>query len=232
MDIKQIRYSSDNLGYLVYSGTKGIAIDAGAVEETLKFARDHSIEIKYVCNTHCHPDHTSGNAHLLEKTSAVFIDCTEISLDTFLQLGEETLQIWPTPGHTKDCITFKTDRFIVTGDTLFNGTVGNCFSGDFDAFFNSLKRLISLPADTLIYAGHDYVADSMKMAAIIEDNDPDIEKYLSCYDKDLVVSCLGDELKVNPYIRFDAPEMIENLNRRKMPAASSAQRFRSIMEIY
>jgi len=232
MNIKQIKYSRDNLGYLVYSGSIGIAIDAGGVEETLKFARDNCIEIIYVCNTHSHPDHTSGNEQLLEKTSASFIDCTQIRSDTSLQIGEETLDIWPTPGHTADCITFRADRFIVTGDTLFNGTVGNCFSGDFDAFFDSLKRLVSLPGDTLIYAGHDYVYDSMKMAAIIEKHNPDIEKYLSLYNPDLVVSCLADELKVNPYIRFDAPEMIENLNQRKMPAGSSAERFRSIMEIY
>ena len=86
-----------------------------------------------------------------------------------------------TPGHTEDSVTFKADDFLVTGDTLFNGTIGNCFSGDLNAFFTSLKRLISLPGHMKIYAGHDYVMDSMKMAAIIEKNNPYFAEYIKKY---------------------------------------------------
>ena len=35
MDIKQFRYSSDNLGYLIHSGKDAIAVDGGAVEDIL-----------------------------------------------------------------------------------------------------------------------------------------------------------------------------------------------------
>ena len=232
MDIQQFRYSTDNLGYLIYSTDVGVAIDAGAVEDTLMFAQKNGIDIKYVTNTHSHHDHTSGNEALLKKTNATFIDCQQIKSDQTISLGKEILEVFHTPGHTNDSIVFKADDFLITGDTLFNGTVGNCFSGDFNAFFNSLKRIISLPGNTKIYAGHDYVAESMEIAKNIEKDNLDIEKYMENYNPRLIVSTLEDELKVNPYIRFNAKEMINNLENRNMPASTEFERFKSIMEIY
>ncbi|MCK5163143.1 MAG: MBL fold metallo-hydrolase [Desulfobacula sp.] len=232
MFIHQFKYSNDNLGYLVYSTSEGIAIDAGAVEDTLAFAQNNNIHIKYITNTHSHYDHTPGNQALLEKTRAQFIDCKEIKSDQTIHLDHEILKIFYTPGHTDDSVTFKADDFLVTGDTLFNGTIGNCFSGDLNAFFQSLKRLISLPKNTRIYGGHDYVIESMEIAKTIEKDNPHIEEYIKKYNPGLIVSTLDDELKSNPYIRFNAPGMISNLQKRNMPTNTQFARFKSIMEIY
>ncbi|MBU2481110.1 MAG: hydroxyacylglutathione hydrolase, partial [Proteobacteria bacterium] len=135
-------------------------------------------------------------------------------------------------GHTMDSVTFKTKGFIITGDTLFNGTIGNCFSGDLLAFFNSLKRIISLPGSTKVYAGHDYVMESMQVAKTIEKDNPFIDEYIRRYDRSLIVSTLDDELHVNPYIRFNADSMIALLLKKKMPAQTEFDRFKSIMEIF
>ncbi len=67
MRIEQFRYGTDNLAYLVFSGTSGVAIDPGAADEMVRFAREHDISIDQVTNTHLHPDHTCGNAEMLEK---------------------------------------------------------------------------------------------------------------------------------------------------------------------
>jgi len=232
MNIKQFRYSADNLGYLVYSTSQGIAIDAGGVEEILAFSKKSKIHIKYITNTHSHHDHTSGNQALLQRTTAQFIDCTQIKSDQTIDLDHEILEVFHTPGHTDDSVTFKADDFLITGDTLFNGTIGNCFTGDLKGFFQSLKRLISLPKDTKVYGGHDYVIESMKMARIIEKDNPYIEEYLKIYNPDLIVSTLEDELKANPYVRFNASAMIKNLQERNLPIDTEFARFNSIMEIY
>jgi len=231
MFIKQFRYSTDNLGYLVFSGTQGVAIDGGN-PELLNFARNRGIALKYVSNTHSHQDHTCGNTFLLEKTQADFIDCRSAGKGDVITLDGEEVEIIPTPGHTEDSVCFKTNGFLVTGDTLFNGTVGNCFSGDLSGFFRSLKILLAFPGETKIYAGHDYVQESMKMASSIEEDNSDIEAYLQKYDPKLVVSTLADELRVNPYIRFNAPSMINRLQKRTMPFKTEEQRFISIMENY
>jgi hydroxyacylglutathione hydrolase len=231
MNIKQFRYSADNLGYLVFSDTQGIAIDGGNPGDMVDFAREKGITIKYVTNTHSHQDHTGGNTALLKKTDAQFIDCRRAGEDRVITLDGEKIEVIPTPGHTEDSICFKAGDFLVTGDTLFNGTVGNCFSGDLKGFFRSLKTLMAFPKETKIYAGHDYVQESMDIAAATEKDNPDIEAYLQTYDPGLVVSTLKDELLVNPYIRFNAPAMMELLQKRKMPFKTEEQRFISIMEI-
>jgi len=232
MNVQQFRYSRDNLGYLVYSTKEAIAIDAGGVNDILTFAEKNKLFIKYVSNTHSHHDHTSGNNEMLEKTSAQFIDCKQLKPDQTISLDTEILEVIHTPGHTDDSVTFKVDDFLVTGDTLFNGTIGNCFSGDLKGFFLSLKRLMSLPKETKIYSGHDYVIESMKMAKIIEKENSNIDAYIKNYDPRLIVSTLKDELKANPYIRFNAQSMIKNLEKRNMATNTEYARFKSIMDIY
>ena len=232
MIIKQFKYSRDNFGYLVYSGSSGIAIDAGAPDDIDRFARDNGINIEVVTNTHSHPDHTPGNSRMLELSGATFVDCRKIISDQRIHVGSEDLNIIYTPGHTMDCITFTTDEFMVTGDTLFNGTVGNCFSGELEIFFESLKRLSMLPGHMQIYAGHDYVSDSMTMARLIDPKNQFIDTYLKKYNPGLVVSALDDEFKVNPYVRFNDPAMINLLEERNMPTHTEFKRFESIMELY
>ena len=168
MHIKQFKYSTDNLGYLVYSKTQGIIIDSGPVKDVYDFVQNKNIKIKYITNTHSHYDHTCYNEKLLKKTKAQFIDCTKIKSDQKIHLDRESLNVFHTPGHTDDSVTFHADDFLITGDTLFNGTIGNCFSGDLDAFFYSLKRLMSFPKSTSIFSGHDYVKESMQVAKEIE----------------------------------------------------------------
>jgi len=43
---------------------------------------------------------------------------------------------------------------------------------------------------------------------------------------------LGDELKINPFLRFNAPGMINNLKKQNMPVDTEFERFNSIMEIF
>lgn len=232
MKVKQFRYSADNLGYVVYSSSEAVAIDGGAVNEILYFCRESGLKIKYIANTHMHHDHTSGNRELMNQSKAAFLECARINSDQHIDLHSEQLQVFPTPGHTSDSVCFKGDGFLITGDTLFNGTVGNCFSGDLDAFYYSLKRLISEPGDTIIYGGHDYVLESLQVARSIEKDNPHIARYHEKYDPSLIRSTLLDERKVNPYIRFNAQIIIDKLRNENMPADTALARFKSIMEIF
>ncbi len=233
MKIQQFKYNADNLGYLIYSDTCGIAVDGGASDEIARFAGEKNISVSIVTNTHTHADHTQGNSALIEKTDARFVDCRTLVHGQILDLGDGAgLEVMLTPGHTMDSLCFKGDGFIVTGDTLFNGTVGNCFSGDLHAFYNSLKLLMWLPEETLIYAGHDYVTESLQYARIIEPGNPEVEAYQDRYNPAHVVSRLKDELKVNPYLRFNSPSMIAILKEKNLPADDEFHRFSSIMDVY
>jgi len=91
---------------------------------------------------------------------------------------------------------------------------------------------MSLPGDTLIYAGHDYVLESLKYAKIIEPDNPNLNGYASSYNPEHVVSRLSEELKVNPYLRFNTSSMIERLKEKNLPRETQFQRFSSVMEIF
>jgi hydroxyacylglutathione hydrolase len=233
MEIQQFRYANDNLGYLVYTKTDGLAVDGGDPDAMVAFADEKKIQITQVTNTHTHPDHTLGNTVLIEKTGAKFLDCRTFSHGQRIEIQPgEVLEVLKTPGHTRECVCFKGNGFLVTGDTLFNATVGNCFSGDLNAFYHSLKMLMALPGNTQVFAGHDYVAESLAAAWSIEKDNPDIQAYEKKISPDLVVSTLSDELKVNPYLRFNAPAIVKRLEERNMPRSTEAARFASLMEIY
>lgn len=232
MRIEQFRYAADNLAYLVFSGTCAIAIDPGAADAMLAFARSQNLTITGVTNTHLHPDHTSGNARILEKTRAEYLDCRNLADNEPIALENEVLTVITTPGHTHDDVCFFADDFLVTGDTLFNGTVGNCFSGDLDAFYHSLKKLMALPGPTQIFAGHDYVKESVEIAQAIDPDTPGVTQYLETYDPDRVTSCLADELRINPFLRFNDPAMIRRLEQRNFPCDTEIDRFKSLMQAF
>lgn len=71
-------------------------------------------------------------------------------------LGDKTLTALHTPGHTRGSVCLFGDGVLLSGDTLFASGYGryDLFGGDENALKASLKRLASLPADTVIYPGH------------------------------------------------------------------------------
>ncbi|MEJ2639164.1 MAG: MBL fold metallo-hydrolase [Desulfosarcinaceae bacterium] len=238
MEIRQFRYSMDNLAYLVVHAGRALAIDGGAVDAIAKYAAREGVEITHVTHTHAHPDHTSGTAELLRRTGAEAVDHRFLAKRGGFDLNGFDIRVRHTPGHTRDCVIFECtggrnkdhSNALITGDTLFNGTVGNCFSGDMAAFYDSLTMLMAHPADTLIYAGHDYVRDAMAFARVVTPDHPHIQAYLDAYDPNHVVSVLADELKVDPYLRFDAPDIIAFLKSKGLPVGTAYERWEGMMQ--
>lgn len=231
MNIKQFRYGADNLSYLIYGKNDAIAIDGGAVAEIMDFAGAAGLTLAVVTNTHAHPDHTSGNQSLLKMSAARLRDHSELARQGGISLENEFIRVLPTPGHTMDSVTFDCDGCLITGDTLFNGTVGTCFSGDLKAFYRSIRLLLDLPMNTKVYAGHDYVAYAMAFARLVEPDNRNIDRYLAGYTAEHVFSRLGDELKVNPFVRYNDPEMIEILKARGAATATEYERFEGVMHL-
>ena len=231
MKIKQFRYGADNLSYLIYGENEAIAIDGGAAEEILEFVNSAGLTLKIVTNTHAHPDHTTGNQSLLKKSSARLHDHSDLAREGGISLEDAYINVFSTPGHTMDSVTFHCEECLITGDTLFNGTVGTCFSGDLQAFYHSIRRLLALPGDTKVYAGHDYVEYAMAFARLVEPDNRDIDQYLTAYTPYSVFSRLADELKVNPFVRYNAPEMIEILKKRGAATATEYERFQGVMHL-
>ncbi len=84
----------------------------------------------------------------------------DIDLDTTkeIDLGGEKIEVIKTPGHTPGGVCFysKTQQLLFSGDTLFLGLRGRTdFSyGSTKKIYESLKKLMKLPKDTLVLPGH------------------------------------------------------------------------------
>jgi len=229
--IKQFRFSADNLGYVIHSRGMAAAIDGGAAESILDFLESEGLRLSWISNTHNHADHTAGNRMLIKRTGAPLLRFEDLQDRRIFRLDDLPVTARRTPGHTLDSVCFHAGDDLVTGDTLFNGTVGNCFTGDLDAFYRSIRLLTAFPPATRIYAGHDYVRDSMEFARRIEPENMFIDAFLKRYDPARVFSTLEDEFRINPYLRFNEPEIIKLLKSRGLPCGTEEERWKSLMSM-
>ena len=229
INIKQLRYSKDNLAYILYMGREAAAIDPGCPDEIIDFLKGNNLTLTMILNTHSHYDHTLGNKYLEEKTGLIL---TEYEYLNNLKVGGYDLDVIHTSGHTADSVCFKTDDFIVTGDTLFIANVGNCQDSLITIFKDSLKKLLVLPNHLAVYPGHDYTERSLKRAGQIESGNKKITEFNKKYNPPPVFSTIGDEKNINPYLRTNTVEIIKHLNDRGKNTDTDIECFKSFMELY
>ncbi len=232
MKVKQFRYSADNLGYLVYGNKECIAIDGGAVDDILSFIESKNLKLTFAVNTHSHPDHTMGTQTLVDKLNGKYVDLKTLVKNKTITVENQEINIYHTPGHTSDSICFHFDNILISGDTLFNGKLGRCFSGDLKGFFKSAKLLLSLPKETIIYAGHDYLEEYMAFAKGLEPDNIHIDKFLEHYNPNHVFSTLAEELKINPHLRFNDSKIIALLEKKGLPVETEYLRYSRAIPLF
>ncbi len=169
MIFEQIRVGGDrNFAYLVGDerALMAAAVDpAFSPDAVLERAAAHGFSVTYLINTHSHYDHSGGNSLILARTDAQLVAGGRggVSDGAELTLGDVTLGVIHTPGHTADsiCILAKERGVagkLITGDTLFVGKVGGTdYGAGARAEYDSIhKKLMILPEETEVWPGHDY----------------------------------------------------------------------------
>ncbi|MEJ2183929.1 MAG: MBL fold metallo-hydrolase [Nitrospirota bacterium] len=73
-----------------------------------------------------------------------------------LKVGSLTMEVLHTPGHSPGSISLKVDGAVLTGDTLFAGSVGRTDfpGGSLEMMASSFRRLMALPDETVVLPGH------------------------------------------------------------------------------
>lgn len=168
---EQIRTGGDrNFAYLIGDGStkEAVVVDPSyRPEAVVERAKAQGLKVVCIINTHGHGDHTNGNNTAKELTGAKvaayqgsFIQ-PEIELEEgqIFPVGNLTLRILFTPGHSKDHIVIYVERHKValTGDHLFVGKIGGTDSRENARLqFDNLQRLYTeLPSETTVWPGHD-----------------------------------------------------------------------------
>jgi glyoxylase-like metal-dependent hydrolase (beta-lactamase superfamily II) len=85
-------------------------------------------------------------------------DIKNFSIENSLKIGNWSSKIIFTPGHTPGsvCFYFEKEKILFSGDILFKGAIGRydfSYSSKKD-LDNSLKKLLQLPPDVIVYPGH------------------------------------------------------------------------------
>lgn len=124
-----------------------------------KLIRNHGLELVYIINSHRHYDHVKGNSYFRRKSGAPVISYEKgLRENDTIEIGQVSLKVIETPGHTADGICLYCSKNLFTGDTLFVGDSGATVSSDSDRsrLGASLRKLISTcPPDTVVWPGHD-----------------------------------------------------------------------------
>jgi hydroxyacylglutathione hydrolase len=169
-----------NFNYLIACPETGeaLAIDPLDHQKCLAKAKEKGWTITQILNTHEHGDHTGGNQQVVAATGAKVLAHANAKsripgMDRGLGAGDVIrvgrtveLECMDTPGHTMChiCLRAHGDRpALFCGDTLFNAGAGNCHNGGHPAeLYNTFaNQLDKLPENTLVYPGHDYIANNL-----------------------------------------------------------------------
>ena len=199
------------LSYVIGCAEAGraVIVDPGRdrVQDYLRIARKKGLTITDVVETHTHADHISGNRDLAAATGATIrlhhaaaaaFEHAPLADGDAIRLGNVELKVCHAPGHTPDSICLLvTDHarggepwFVLTGDTLFVGSVGRPDLGGARAaedIFDTLQRVLRPLGDGVeVYPGHGAgSACGRAMSA-------------------KTASTIGFERRFNPAFRFDS----------------------------
>lgn len=156
--------------YLLTLDDELLIIDPGGEpEKILEEIKNQKAKLKYIINTHGHPDHTFGNERIRKETTAPILiheaekDFIKFKADNFLKQGDKIkignifLKVLHTPGHTRGSICLLGENFIFTGDTLFKEGFGRTdlpggSQKDLEKSLEKLKEI--LKPGMVVYPGH------------------------------------------------------------------------------
>lgn len=128
------------------------------VAALLEAVEHQGFKVRLALDTHTHADHLSGVECLARRAGAEALRPEQMSDGDTIALGDRSLRVIPTPGHTQDAVSLYIDGHVFTGDALFVGGAGRTDfpGGSSAALFDSFRRFEALADDTVVHPGHDY----------------------------------------------------------------------------
>ncbi len=173
--------------YVLESQGQALIVDPGdEPERIIRFIKDINATPTLIVATHTHFDHVLGVDGVRKATKTQFLihpdDLPMLQsmqsrvrqfmgfevppppkVDGYLKdgdslkVGEEAIRMLHTPGHTPGSISLATNGCVLTGDALFNQSIGRTDlpGGDLNTLIHSIRdKLFKLDDHTTVYPGH------------------------------------------------------------------------------
>lgn len=156
-------------------------------QKIIKFIDNNGLKPQTIINTHGHVDHICGNRFLKDRYSlktclhkddlgllniaveqGLFFGIQVLAPpqpDTFLEhqqiikFDDSNMEIRHVPGHSPGSVSIYSEKnkFIITGDVLFRGSIGrtDLLHGNHATLINSIRQeILTLPDEIIVYPGH------------------------------------------------------------------------------
>jgi len=240
MSIVPVAQLSDNFAYLVIDDAAGKdatkvcgVVDCAEAGKVLAEVSSRGLDLVAALSTHWHFDHVGGNQDLLSAKPSIRVYGARAEggripgltdpLDDgdTVRIGSLEARVIGIPAHTNGHVAyyFAQLKAAFTGDTMFIAGCGRVFEGQAATMVESLRKLAALPDDTKVFCGHEYTEKNLRFALTLEPNNRDIkDKHawamkMRAEGKWTVPSTIGEEKRINPFLRTNSTELRASLKR-------------------
>jgi len=237
--VETVPVLGDNYAYLLVVEESGeaVAIDPAQATPVARRLEQQGLRLCAIWCTHHHGDHTGGIPQLLREVASCPVvghasdrgripgltEAVEQGAVLTVGQGRREVTVLHTPGHTRGAVCYHVDGdlpLLFTGDTLFAAGCGRLFEGDARTMFHSLQQIQALDPRTQIYCGHEYTLKNLDFAWQMEPDNSHLARRIEQVQASReqgapsVPFTLAQELQTSPFLRCDAPGIIETLTRR------------------
>lgn len=251
LEIVTVPCLSDNYAYLAHdAATEATAvIDVPEAAPILNALRARGWRASHVLITHHHNDHIAGVEALAAATGARVIGAAAdrhrlppldeaLAEGDLVRIGMDEGQVIDVPGHTIGHIAFHFPQSaaVFSADSLMSGGCGRLFEGTPDQMWHSLQKFMRLPAETLVYSGHEYTASNLRFALSVDPENMALQarvdrvSELRARGEATVPLTLAEELATNPFLRAADPALKERLGMAQATDAAVFARLRAMKD--
>ena len=224
-EIVTVACLSDNYAFLIRDAQTGrtALVDAPEAAPLIAALEARGWGLDEILLTHHHDDHIQAVPELVARFGAKVLGASADAhrlpaLDRAVVAGEsfdlfgQKVDVIDVPGHTVGHIAFYFKGALFSGDSLMAAGCGRLFEGTPAQMWESLQTLRALPAETMVYSGHEYTTSNLRFALSQEPENAALQARaeavaaLRAEGGYSVPSRLSDEIATNPFLRADLPE--------------------------
>ncbi len=214
---------------MLHDGKRAIVVDPGESAPVLQTLRQLNLSLAGILITHDDPDHIGGIATLrsvlqgpvwgpaLDQVPKPYLALVHGDVVEVMGMRFEVIGV---PGHTAGHIAYfeqdaQASPLLFCGDALFSGGCGYWRVGSPEVAHGSLSRLAQLPEHTRVCCAHEYTLANLLFAHAVEPSNIELQTYalqckaLRAQNQPTLPSTVGQEKRINPFIRCNQPEVIK-----------------------